>query len=163
MLIITLPEVYRFLISSDLIDFHAGSKSFFGKSLFSVRNDPHIAQITEPGRDHMMMFQESTLFPWLDVMSNVLFGLKLKPACRPRDGARRRNSISKLVGLEKFAHANIHEQRRRHCHGGKSEHIGPVCFHYQRLHAGSVEKSVASTTNGMLLFTGPDKQYTVLV
>src|SRR5712671_1231097 len=31
-----------------------------------------------PGRERMMMFQESALFPWLDVMDNVLFGLKLK-------------------------------------------------------------------------------------
>jgi hypothetical protein len=68
-LIITLPAVYRFLIYIDLIDFEAASKPFFGKSLFSVRDDPHIAQITEPGRDRMMMFQELALFPWLDVMS----------------------------------------------------------------------------------------------
>ena len=71
-LIITQPEVYRFLIYIDLIDFDAASKPLFGKSLFSVRDDPHIAQITERGRDRMMMFQELALFPWLDVMSNVL-------------------------------------------------------------------------------------------
>src|SRR5712672_1377421 len=35
--------------------------------------------ISGPGRDRMGMFQESALFPWLDVMGNVLFGLKLKP------------------------------------------------------------------------------------
>src|SRR5437899_4998744 len=35
--------------------------------------------IAEPGRDRMVMFQESALFPWLDVIGNVMFGLKLKP------------------------------------------------------------------------------------
>jgi hypothetical protein len=84
-LIITLPEVYRFLIYIGLIDFDAASKPFFGKSLFSVRDDPHIAQITERGRDRMMMFQELALFPWLDVMSNVLFGLKLKPGLQAKE------------------------------------------------------------------------------
>ena len=38
--------------------------------------------VTEPGRDRMVMFQESALFPWLDVMENVMFGLKLKPNSR---------------------------------------------------------------------------------
>src|SRR5262245_49369775 len=35
--------------------------------------------VTSPGRERMMMFQESALYPWLDVLGNVLFGLKLKP------------------------------------------------------------------------------------
>src|SRR5438874_4979893 len=41
--------------------------------------------IIEPGRDRMMMFQEAALFPWLDVMGNVLFGLKLKPNLTDKD------------------------------------------------------------------------------
>ena len=37
------------------------------------------------------MFQEPALFPWLDVLGNVLFGLKLKPGLtKRRRGARSR-------------------------------------------------------------------------
>jgi len=65
--------------------------------------------VTGPGRDRMVMFQESALFPWLDVLGNVMFGLKLKPNLRPAE----RRDVAKfylhLVGLEKFMDANIHE------------------------------------------------------
>ena len=30
-----------------------------------------------PGRQRLVMFQESALFPWLDAFGNVMFGLKL--------------------------------------------------------------------------------------
>jgi NitT/TauT family transport system ATP-binding protein len=66
-------------------------------------------KVTEPGRDRMVMFQESALFPWLDVMGNVLFGLKLKPGLRPKEREEVAEFYLKLVGLEKFMHANIHE------------------------------------------------------
>lgn len=65
--------------------------------------------VTEPGRDRMMMFQESSLFPWLDVMNNVLFGLKLKPGLKRKDRIEVAQFYLKLVGLEKFTHANVHE------------------------------------------------------
>src|SRR6187401_1367228 len=35
--------------------------------------------ITGTGRERMVMFQEHALFPWLNVIGNVRFGLKLKP------------------------------------------------------------------------------------
>jgi NitT/TauT family transport system ATP-binding protein len=65
--------------------------------------------VTGPGRDRMVMFQESALFPWLDVMGNVMFGLKLKPNLT--NPARREVAqfYLQLVGLEQFTHANIHE------------------------------------------------------
>ena len=65
--------------------------------------------VTGPGRERMMMFQESALFPWLDVMDNVLFGLKLKPNLTKNERREVAKYYLKLVGLEKFMDANIHE------------------------------------------------------
>jgi NitT/TauT family transport system ATP-binding protein len=65
--------------------------------------------VTGPGRERMMMFQESALFPWLDVHDNLLFALKLKPGLT---NANRREIVQfylQLVGLERFANSNIHE------------------------------------------------------
>ncbi|HEX8311360.1 MAG TPA: ABC transporter ATP-binding protein [Chthoniobacteraceae bacterium] len=65
--------------------------------------------VREPGRDRMMMFQESALFPWLNVMGNVLFGLKLKPNLTTKEREEVAMFYLKLVGLERFARSNIHE------------------------------------------------------
>lgn len=65
--------------------------------------------VAGPGADRMMMFQEPALFPWLDVMGNVLFGLKLKPGITPSERREVAEFYLRLVGLEKFMHANIHE------------------------------------------------------
>jgi NitT/TauT family transport system ATP-binding protein len=65
--------------------------------------------VSGPGRDRMVMFQEHALFPWLDVMDNVLFGLKLKPGLTRKERVEVAKFYLGLVGLEKFAHANIHE------------------------------------------------------
>ena len=66
-------------------------------------------EVSGPGPDRLVMFQESALFPWLDVLDNVSFGLKLKhnlPKSARNDVAM---SYLRLVGLERFAHANVHE------------------------------------------------------
>ena len=55
------------------------------------------------------MFQESALFPWLDVLDNVLFGLKLKPNLTRKDRCDVAKYYLELVGLTRFEHANIHE------------------------------------------------------
>jgi NitT/TauT family transport system ATP-binding protein len=62
-----------------------------------------------PGRHRLVMFQESALFPWLDVFGNVMFGLRRKPGLT--DKARREiaDYHLRLVGLEKFKHAFVHE------------------------------------------------------
>ena len=56
-----------------------------------------------------MMFQESALFPWLDVLGNLMFSLNLKPNLSRKERREVAKFYLHLVGLEKFAHANIHE------------------------------------------------------
>jgi NitT/TauT family transport system ATP-binding protein len=65
--------------------------------------------VAGPGSDRMVMFQESALFPWLDVMANVMFGLKLRAGL---DASARRGHAHyylKMVGLERFRHSAIHQ------------------------------------------------------
>lgn len=65
--------------------------------------------IHAPGRDRMMMFQESALFPWLDALGNVMFSLKLKPGLTEAERSEVAHYYLKLVGLENFERASIHE------------------------------------------------------
>ena len=62
-----------------------------------------------PSRERMMMFQESALFPWLNAFGNVMFGLQRKPGLTDPERREVAEYYLKLVGLEKFMHANIHE------------------------------------------------------
>jgi len=58
--------------------------------------------VTAPGPDRGMVFQGYTLFPWLTVKRNVMFGLRNQGI--PKDDAEREaNEWIKLVGLERFA------------------------------------------------------------
>ena len=65
--------------------------------------------ITGPGRHRLVMFQDSALFPWLTVIGNVLFGLKLVPELARAQRLTIAHDYLRLVGLENFAHSNIHE------------------------------------------------------
>jgi NitT/TauT family transport system ATP-binding protein len=65
--------------------------------------------VTGPGRERMVLFQEAALFPWLDALDNVLFGLKLKQGL---DAAERRAiALQHLerVGLARFTQSAVHE------------------------------------------------------
>jgi NitT/TauT family transport system ATP-binding protein len=65
--------------------------------------------VTGPGRHRLVMFQESALFPWLSAIGNVMFGLKLVPELSDAQRRRIAEDHLALVGLAKFARANIHE------------------------------------------------------
>ena len=58
--------------------------------------------VTEPGPDRGMVFQGYTLFPWLTVKKNVMFGL-LNQGMSPVTAESEAMQWIDLVGLEKFA------------------------------------------------------------
>jgi NitT/TauT family transport system ATP-binding protein len=65
--------------------------------------------VLNPGRHRLVMFQESALFPWLDAIGNIMFGLKLKPGLTNKERLEVAKFFLQLVGLEKFAAAHVHE------------------------------------------------------
>ena len=64
--------------------------------------------VTGPGRDRGMVFQGYTLFPWLSVRKNVMFGLEMNNLSSDEAG-READLWLDLVGLEKFSSAYPHE------------------------------------------------------
>ena len=64
--------------------------------------------VSGPGQDRGMVFQGYSLFPWLTVKKNVMFGPQMNS--RSHDEAARDAQIwLELVGLEKFADAYPHQ------------------------------------------------------
>jgi len=58
--------------------------------------------VVGPGRDRGMVFQSYTLFPWLTVKKNVMFGLRMKGIARRRAEEQARHWLD-IVGLEAFS------------------------------------------------------------
>lgn len=65
-------------------------------------------KITGPGADRVVMFQESALFPWLNVMENVKFGMKLAKVPQQEQNERAEKYL-RMVQLWKFRNYRIHE------------------------------------------------------
>jgi NitT/TauT family transport system ATP-binding protein len=65
--------------------------------------------ITGPGPHRLVMFQEAALFPWLTVLGNVLFGLKLRNGLTAAERRETAVYYLELVGLKRFMHSNVHE------------------------------------------------------
>jgi len=67
--------------------------------------------VLKPGPDRLMMFQEHALFPWLNVVDNVMYGLKRQKRYRFKRRLRRERAreLLRMVHLEEFGRAAVHE------------------------------------------------------
>ena len=64
--------------------------------------------VTGPGRDRGMVFQSYTLFPWLSVKQNVMFGPRMAGKDAFTNESEARQWLG-LVGLEKFENSYPHQ------------------------------------------------------
>lgn len=64
--------------------------------------------VTRPGPDRVVVFQEAGLFPWLTVLENVTYGLNLKKM--PKDQAKEKAlDVLKMVHLSRYVDAYPHQ------------------------------------------------------
>jgi ABC-type nitrate/sulfonate/bicarbonate transport system ATPase subunit len=75
-------------------------------------------EVSGPGRDRAMVFQEFALMPWRTVVENVRFGLELQ-RWNADDPAARARRFVRLVGLEGFEHYRPHQLS-----GGMRQRVG---------------------------------------
>ena len=61
-----------------------------------------------PSRDRLVVFQEAALFPWLTVLENVEFGLKIAGVTE-QDRRTKALEAIKMVHLSRFVNAHPHE------------------------------------------------------
>ncbi len=65
-------------------------------------------QVSTPGTDRILIFQEHGLFPWLTVSQNVEFGMKMKGLSKAERGEKVRHYL-RLVHLLQFKDSRPHQ------------------------------------------------------
>ncbi|WP_039763538.1 ABC transporter ATP-binding protein [Caldicellulosiruptor sp. DIB 104C] len=65
-------------------------------------------EVLSPGPDRVVMFQESALFPWLKVIDNVEFGMKIRGVPKKERNERALKYL-KMVHLTKFKDVYVHQ------------------------------------------------------
>lgn len=68
----------------------------------------HGLPVTHPGTERAVVFQEFALFPWLNVLSNVMFGLRKTKLPREEKERIAREKLA-AVGLAYYEKAQVHE------------------------------------------------------
>jgi NitT/TauT family transport system ATP-binding protein len=66
-------------------------------------------KVTRPHNDRLMMFQEHALFPWMNVIDNISYGLRWKFRFNWRRRKQRARELLAMVHLEQFEKSSVHQ------------------------------------------------------
>lgn len=89
---------------STLLNLIAGLDSVTSGEIFVNEKDTK-----QPERHRMMLFQEAALFPWYNVIENVMYGLRFKQGLYKSEYYEIALYYLSLVGLKNYANSRIYQ------------------------------------------------------